>query len=78
MSEHAKTVEPKIRAIQEALNKITPHTEELLGIIYRPGWTTPRELEFVHAMLDSLAHQIEGVDHAHQALVAVANKIGHP
>jgi hypothetical protein len=78
MSEHTKTIEPKIRALQEQLKKISSekNTEQLITIIHRPGWTTVREAEFVHAMLDSLAHQIEGVNRAHQALVTVADKIG--
>jgi hypothetical protein len=78
MSEHAKTLEPKIRALQEQLKKISSdkNTEQLVTIIHRPGWTTPQEAEFVHAMLDSLAYQIEGVQRAHQALITVADKIG--
>jgi hypothetical protein len=76
MSEHAKTLEPKIRALQEGLKKISSQTEKLVVIIHRPGFTTPQEAEFVHAMLDSLAHQVEGVDRGYQALVAVADKVG--
>jgi hypothetical protein len=76
MSEHAKTLEPKIRALQEGLKKISSQTENLVVIIHRPGFTTPQEAGFVNAMLDSLAHQVEGVDHAYQALVAVADKVG--
>jgi hypothetical protein len=76
MSEHAKTLEPKIRALQEGLKKISSQTEKLVVIIHRPGFTTPQEAEFVHAMLDSLAHQVEGVDRGYQTLVAVADKVG--
>jgi hypothetical protein len=78
MSEHAKTLEPKIRALHEELKKIASekNAEQLIAIINRPGFTTPREAEFVHAMLDSLAHQIEGVHRAHQTLITVADKIG--
>jgi hypothetical protein len=76
MSEHAKTLEPKIRALQEGLKKISSQTEKLVVIIHRPGFTTPQEAEFVHAMLDSLTHQVEGVDRGYQALVAVADKVG--
>jgi hypothetical protein len=78
MSEHAKTLEPKIRALHEELKKIASEgsTEQLITIIHRPGFTTPREAEFVHAMLDSLQHQIEGVHRALQALITVADKIG--
>jgi hypothetical protein len=52
MSEHAKTLEPKIRALQEGLKTTASeiNTEQLLLIIHRPGFTTPQEAEFVHAM----------------------------
>ena len=78
MNDHVETLEPKIRALQAGLNKIAldKRTEQLLVIIHKPGWTTPQEIEFVHAALDSLAHQIEGVDRAHEALVTIADKIG--
>lgn len=77
MSEHAKTLEPKIRALQEGLKTTASeiNTEQLLLIIHRPGFTTPQEAEFVHA-IDSLAHRIEGVGRTHRALVAAADKIG--
>ena len=51
-------------------------TAGISKLINRPGFTTPQEAEFVHAMLDSLAHRIEGVGRAHRALVAAADKIG--
>ena len=78
MNDHVETLEPKIRAVQEGLKKISSdkRTEQLLLIIRKPGFTTPAELEFMHGALDSLAHQIEGVDRAHGALVAVADKVG--
>lgn len=78
MSEHAKTLEPKIRAIHEELKKMASekNSEQLVTIVHRPGFTTPQEAEFVQAMLDSLTHQIEGVRRAHQALITVADKIG--
>jgi len=77
MNDHVETLEPKIRALQAGLNKIAldKRTEQLLVVIHKPGWTTPQEIEFVHAALDSLAHQIEGVDRAHEALVTIADKI---
>jgi hypothetical protein len=78
VSEHAKELEPKIRNIKEQLKRMTSedHSERLLQIIHRPGWTTPQEAKLVHAMLDSVAHHIEGVDRAQRALVAAAEKIG--
>lgn len=78
MSEHAKVLEPKIRQIQEQLKKITSdnHTEQLLVIINRPGFTTVQEGELVAAMLDAAHHQLEGFHRAQRALVAAAEKIG--
>ncbi len=78
MSEHTKTLEPKIRKVQEGLSRMATnkHAEQLLLIIHRPGWTTLPEAELVHAMLDSISHQIEGLDRAQQALMAAADKIG--
>lgn len=78
MSDHAKTLEPKIRKIQDGLSKMAAekHAERLFTAIHRPGWTTPQEAELVHAMVDSIAHQIEGLDRAYGALVAAADKIG--
>jgi hypothetical protein len=78
MSEHAKTLEPKIRAVHDGLNKITSEItgEQLFSIVNRPGFTTPQEAELLHAMLDSLAYQVEGIGRAHRALLAAADKIG--
>jgi len=78
MSEHAKELEPKVRQLHERLSRLVPeeHTEQLLQIIRRPGFTTPREAQFVHAMLDSLNHHLEGVESAHRALVSIADQIG--
>lgn len=78
MSEHAKEFEPKIQKIQGQLKKMASdnHSERLLQIVRRPGFTTPREVEFVHAMLDSVHHHLEGIEHAHSALITIADKIG--
>ena len=78
MSDHAKELEPKIRKIQEQLSKMVSDKqgEQLLQIVRRPGFTTPQEAMFVHALLDSLGHHLEGVDRAQRALVSIADKIG--
>ena len=43
MSEHAKTLEPEIRAIHEELGKMASgkNSEQLITIVHRPGFTTP-------------------------------------
>ncbi|MBV8362463.1 MAG: hypothetical protein JO189_31695 [Deltaproteobacteria bacterium] len=78
MSDHAKEFEPKIRKIQEQLNRMVSekHGEHLLEIVRRPGFTTPQEAQFVHAMLDALGHHLEGIDRAQRALVSIADQIG--
>jgi hypothetical protein len=78
MSEHAKQLEPKIHRIKEQLKKVTSenHSERLLQIIHRPGWTTPQEAKLVHALLDSVAHHLEGIDRTQRVLIAVADEIG--
>lgn len=78
MSDHAKELEPKIRRIQQCLSKMATEnqSDRLLQITRRPGWTTLREVQFVDAMLDSLAHHLEGVDRTHRELVNIADQIG--
>jgi hypothetical protein len=78
MSEHGKSIEPKIRRVQEHFGKLASEklTEQLLVIIHRPGWTTPAESQLVHAALDSLTHQLEGFDRTLRTLVAGADQVG--
>lgn len=77
MSEHAKELEPKIQKIQSRLKKMASenYSERLLQIVRRPGFTTPQEVQFVHAMLDSVDHHLEGIDRARSALTTIADKI---
>ena len=78
MSEHAKELEPKIQKIHDRLKKLATenNSERLFQIVRRPGFTTPREVQFVHAMLDSVSHHLEGVERAHSALITIADQIG--
>ena len=78
MSDHANSLAPKIRRLQESMNKLTSENraEQLLQIIHRPGWTTPQEAQLVHAMLDALTQHVDAVETAHRALVAASEGIG--
>jgi hypothetical protein len=78
MSDHVKTLEPKIHKLHDSLGKLTARDskQELLTIIHRPGWTTLPEAQLVHAMLDSLNQHVDAVHTAHRALIAAANQIG--
>ena len=41
-----------------------------------PAGLHPREAELVHAMIDALTHQLDGVGRPQRALVAEGKKIG--
>jgi hypothetical protein len=78
MSEHVKHFEPKIKKLQEKYRAMAAEDLPgiLLGFIHRPGWTTLIDVQFVDAMLDSVADHLEGVDKTHKALVKIADQIG--
>ncbi len=78
MSEHAKEHEPKITGIERQLMRLgtADHTAKLLGIVRRPGFTTPQEAQFVHALLDTITHHLQGVEQAQRRLLEIADQIG--
>jgi hypothetical protein len=78
MSDHVKEMKPKLKNIQEQLKKMTSenHPEQLLQLIHKPGFTTPQEVLLIHAMLDSVTHQLEGLLNAQNALLAACEQIG--
>ena len=78
MSEHAKALEPKIVGLHQQLTKLASGNdgERFLQIVRRPGWTTPQEAQLVHAMLDSLSHQMQGIEASYNTLIDVAEHIG--
>jgi hypothetical protein len=51
------------------------HAEQLLQIIHRPGFTTVLDVQFVHALLDSVTNHLDVVDRTHRALVTIAEQI---
>lgn len=46
------------------------------GIIHRPGWTTPREIEFVTASVESLQRQVTTAKEHYTQLISIADRIG--
>ena len=68
---------PEIRSIQERLRKVAAsnHTEKLLQIIERTGWTDT-QAHLVRVVLDSVVHQLEGIEQVQKALVKAADEIG--
>jgi hypothetical protein len=51
-------------------------TETLVPIFKRPGWTTPAELSFSTAMLESLNAQLEVVAKLQARFAAAAKQVG--
>ena len=78
MSAHAKELEPKIQKIQSRLKKLATenHSERLLQIVRRPGFTTPQELELVAALADVMHQHTNMLRRAGDTLVKTADQIG--
>lgn len=78
MSHDIPALETKIRTLGEAISRVgdAKHAELLGRIIHKPGWTTIRENELVHAHLDAFHSQVSGLHKGLDALLAIAGKIG--
>ena len=70
-------LKPEIREIQERLQKVISgnYADQLLQIINRTGWTDT-QAHLVRVILDSLVHQLEGIEQTQRALVEAADEIG--
>lgn len=71
-------LEKKLKQLDHSMQAIVgkQYATNMLTIIHRPGWTTPQEAQLVHALVDSLQHQIDGVQRTHQLLLEAADLIG--
>jgi hypothetical protein len=78
MSHDIPALETKVRALGEAVSKLggAKHAELLSQIIHKPGWTTVRENELVHAHLDASHNQVSSIHKGLDALITIARKIG--
>ena len=54
----------------------TPHLEELLRLIPRPGWTTPAELTLVRASVGQLSRHVQLLRVAQDDLLRGAQMVG--
>jgi len=50
--------------------------QELTQIIRQPGWTTPAELTFVSAILDSMRVQLLALERLNRQLLTGARRVG--
>jgi hypothetical protein len=67
-----------IRGLQQAIAKLATdnHTEELMRIIHRPGWTTPAEFALMVAGLESAQNQAEALHRQLRSLASGARQVG--
>ena len=78
MEHDISALEAKLQRLSQSFSELTGarHADQLLLMIRRPGWTTPQEAELVHASVDMIQHQIDGVNRSAAGLVKIADKIG--
>jgi CHAD domain-containing protein len=78
MAEEFVELERTVRALHDAIGKLhdAKHAERLLQMMHRPGWTTKREEEFVHAQVEGMHSHVANLHKAFDALIAIADKIG--
>jgi len=71
-------LESRIKAVKTSHTALSNNLslDELLNIIHRPGWTTPAELAFVNAGLDSIDAQIKQLNNLTQGLLNSAKLVG--
>jgi hypothetical protein len=74
-----KSLDKKITDLKDALSRLGKGTDlkDLLRIIRKPGpYTTPAEMAFSHALVDSLAAQVSGLANTQAALLNAAKQVG--
>lgn len=74
---HVRELEKKVSALSDALAHLGKGTslQELLRILRFPGYTTPAELTFNHAILDAMQLQVNALDKLGQDLLAGAKQV---
>jgi len=78
MSDDIAKLEQKLRELDDSLVKLAgaKYPEQLIGIIHRPGWTTPKESELVQAMVDTLQDQLTVFQRGQETLITIADGMG--
>ena len=68
---------PEIHEMQDKIKKLAAnnHAKQLLEIINRKG-LTDTQAHLVRVMLDSVVHQLEGIERTQKALIEAAEEIG--
>jgi hypothetical protein len=73
-----KNLEKKIEKLDSAIKSFqkTSKLDELLIIIHRQGWTTPREIFFVTGIINAIQSHVETISGLHQTLLSGSDMIG--
>jgi len=73
-----KRLDKKITALSKALANLGKGTDgkDLLLLIRKPGWTTPAELAFTNALLDTAGIQARALEATMKGLKGAAAKVG--
>jgi hypothetical protein len=69
-------LEKKIKQLEGKIADFVRIPLPLVSIIYRPGWTTLAEWEFVNAGIDNLSSQIDVAAESCKRLLEAAEKVG--
>ena len=74
---HLYELERTIHTLADSLSHAGrgAHLQELLRIIRWPGWTTPAELAFTHAILEHIGVQVRSLERLQAELVDAARKV---
>jgi hypothetical protein len=74
---HIHELENKIRHLLDALAHLGrgTHLKELLRIVRWPGWTTPAELAYVHAILEHIGADVRALERLQCDLVEASWKV---
>ncbi len=76
-TDHIAVLDKQITALSDALANLGKGTDlkELLRIIRFPGWTTPAELLFTTAALESMQAQVALLTRQSAALLAAGKQV---
>jgi len=75
--DHVKALDKKITELSDALAHLGKGTDlkELIRIIRFPGWTTPAELAFAVAIIDSMHSHVNTLSHLNTQLLAASKLV---
>jgi len=75
--DHLKKLETKIASLREVVTDLASADgyDVLFKIIHQPGWTTPAELAFALAMIETMSGAAHVLVEAKNALIAASRSV---